>query len=162
MRVLLQFSSAVQSCLTLCDPMDCSTPGLPVHHQLPDLLKLMSTESVVPPNHLILLSPSPPTFNLSSTGVFSNESALWSCGQRIRVSASTSVHPMNIQNWFPLEWTRSPLEKGTANHFSILALRTHGPYEQNEFSFSLALLPHYWFLPGNFLIFRRLQSFCSC
>ena len=33
----VQFSSVVQSCLTLCDPMDCSTPGLPVHHQLPEL-----------------------------------------------------------------------------------------------------------------------------
>ena len=34
---LVQFSSVVQSCLTLCDPMDCSTPGFPVHHQLPEL-----------------------------------------------------------------------------------------------------------------------------
>ena len=33
---LLQFSSVAQSCLILCDPMDCSTPGLPVHHQLPE------------------------------------------------------------------------------------------------------------------------------
>ena len=32
----VQFSSVAQSCLTLCDPMDCSTPGLPVHHQLPE------------------------------------------------------------------------------------------------------------------------------
>ena len=36
---LVQFSSVAQSCLTLCNPMDCSTPGLPVHHQLPECLK---------------------------------------------------------------------------------------------------------------------------
>ena len=52
-----QFSSVTQSCLTLCDPMDCSMPGFPVHQQLPDLLKLMSIESVMPSNHLILCRP---------------------------------------------------------------------------------------------------------
>ena len=53
----VQFSSVIQSCLTLCDPMDYSTPGLPVHHQLPELLKLMFIESVMPSNHLILCRP---------------------------------------------------------------------------------------------------------
>ena len=56
----LQFSSFAQSCPTLCDPMDCSMPGLPVlpvHHQLLELLKLMSIESVIPSNHLILCRP---------------------------------------------------------------------------------------------------------
>ena len=49
-----QFSSVAQSCPTYCDPMDCSTPGLPVYHQLWNLLKLMSIKSVMPSNHLIL------------------------------------------------------------------------------------------------------------
>ena len=49
----VQFSSVTQSCLTLCNPMDCSTPGLP----LQSLLKSMSTESVMPSNHLILCRP---------------------------------------------------------------------------------------------------------
>ena len=61
-----QFSSAAQSCLTLCDPMDCSTPGFPVHHQLPE-----TTQTLV--HHINdaiqasypLSSPSPPAFNLS-------------------------------------------------------------------------------------------------
>ena len=48
------FRSVTQSCPTLCDPIDCSTPGFPVHHQLQSLLKLMSIETVMPPNHLIL------------------------------------------------------------------------------------------------------------
>ena len=52
--IAVQFS---QSCLTLCDPMDCSTLGFPVHHQLPELLKLMSTELVMQSNHLILCHP---------------------------------------------------------------------------------------------------------
>ena len=52
-----QFSSVGQSCLTLCDSMDFSTPGFPVHHQLTEILKLMSIESVMPPNHLILWHP---------------------------------------------------------------------------------------------------------
>ena len=52
-----QFSSVAQLCPTLCKPMDCSTPGFPVHHQLLELLKLMSIESVMPSNHLILCRP---------------------------------------------------------------------------------------------------------
>ena len=49
-----QFSSVTQLSPTLCDPMDCSTPGFPVYHQFPELLKLLSIESVMPSNHLIL------------------------------------------------------------------------------------------------------------
>ena len=47
-------SSVTQLCPTLCDPMDCSMLGFPVNHQLQSLLKLMSVESVMPSNHLIL------------------------------------------------------------------------------------------------------------
>ena len=70
-------SSLAQSHLTLSDPMDCSTPGLPVHHQFPELHKLMSIESVMSSNHLILCHPLlllPSTF--SSIRVFSNDSVL--------------------------------------------------------------------------------------
>ena len=74
---IVQFSSVSQSCPALCDPMDCSTPGLPVHHQLPEFTKLMSIELVMPSNHLILYHPlllSPSIF--PSISIFSNESAL--------------------------------------------------------------------------------------
>ena len=73
----LQLSSVAQSCPTLCDPMNRSTPGLPVHHQLQSSLKLTSFESVMPSSYLILccplllLPPIPPSIR-----VFSNESAL--------------------------------------------------------------------------------------
>ena len=73
----VQFSSVAQSCSTLCDPMNHSMPGLPVHHQLPDSLRLTSIELVMPSSHLILcrplllLPPIPPSIR-----VFSNESIL--------------------------------------------------------------------------------------
>ena len=73
----VQFSSVAQSCPTLCDPMNRSMPGLPVHHQLPSSLKLTSIELVMPSSHIILcrplllLPPIPPSIR-----VFSNESAL--------------------------------------------------------------------------------------
>ena len=51
------YCSVVKSCLTLCDPMGCSTSGFPVLHYLPELLKLMSIESVMLSNHLILCRP---------------------------------------------------------------------------------------------------------
>ena len=72
-----QFSSVAQSCRTLCNPMNHSMPGLPVHHQLPSPPKPMSIESMMPSNHVIFCSPlllPPPIFpNIS---VFSNESVL--------------------------------------------------------------------------------------
>ena len=72
----IQFSSVAQSCLILCNPMDCSTPGFLVHHQSRSLLKLMSTELVMTQNHLILSSPSPPAFNLSQhQGLFQGVSS---------------------------------------------------------------------------------------
>ena len=52
-----QIRSVAQSCLTLCDPMNRSMPGLPVHHQLPESLRLTSIESVMPSSHLILCRP---------------------------------------------------------------------------------------------------------
>ena len=71
------FCSVTQSYPTLCDPMDSSTPGLPVHHQLPNLLKLMSIKSMMPSKHLILCHPLlllPSIF--PRIRVFSNESIL--------------------------------------------------------------------------------------
>ena len=72
----VQCNSVAQSCLTLCHPVDCSTPGLPVHHQLPELTQLMPIKSMMPFNHLILCHPllSPSIF--PSIRVFSNESVL--------------------------------------------------------------------------------------
>ena len=62
----VQFSSVAQSCLTLCDPMNCSTPGLPVHHQLPEFTQThvhRISDAIQPPHPLS--SPSPPAPNPS-------------------------------------------------------------------------------------------------
>ena len=71
-----QLSSVAQSCLTLCDPMDSSMPGLPVHHQFPEFTQthVHRISDAIQPSHP-LSSPSPPAFNLSHH-VFSTESVL--------------------------------------------------------------------------------------
>ena len=96
---IVQFSSVPQSCLSLCDPMDCSTPGLPVHHQLPEFTQthvhcISDTANHLIPCRSLLLLPS----IFPSIRVFSNESALCIRWQSIGVSASASVLPMNIQD----------------------------------------------------------------
>ena len=103
----VQFSSITQSCPTLCDPMNRSTPGLPVNHQLPEFTQFTSIEAVMPSSHLILcrplllLPPIPPSIT-----VFSNESALhmkwpkyWSFSFNITPSKE---HPGLIS--FRMDW----------------------------------------------------------
>ena len=112
----VQFSSVTQLCPTLCDPVDCSTPGLPIHHQLPELLKLMSIQSVMPSNHLILCRPLrllPSIF--PSIRAFSNESLL-----RIRWpkcwSFSFSISPSNEYSGlisFRMDWLDLLAVQGT-------------------------------------------------
>ena len=124
----VQFSPVTQSCLTLCDPMNRSTPGLPVHHQL-----LESTQThvhrvgdAIQPSILccpLLLLPS----IFPSIRVFSNESAL-----RIRWpkywSFSFNISPSNEhQDWSPLEWTGwiSLQSKGLSRVFSSITVQKH-------------------------------------
>ena len=224
----IQFSSVAQSCPILCDPMNHSMPGLPVHHQLLEftqthahwvsdaitswqidgetmetvtdfiflgskitadgdcshelketyslgeklwptfssvqwlshvwlfvtpwnaacqaslsittsqsLLRLMSIKLVMPSNHLILCRPLlllPLIF--PSIRVFSNESVLRSGGQSIGVSASSSVLPINIQDWSPLGWTGwiSLQSKGCSRVFSNTTVQKH-QFFSSQFSF---------------------------
>ena len=100
---VIQFSSVAQSCPTLCDPMDCSTPGFPVHHELPEF---MSIESVMLSNHLILCCPLLLLSVFPSIRVFSNESVLcirwpkdWSFSFNISPS---NEHPGLIS--FRMDW----------------------------------------------------------
>ena len=122
-----QFSSVAQSCPTICDPMDCSTPGLPVHHQPPDSssctlsqLRHPTISSSVAPFSSLLQS-----FPASGSSQMSQLFA--SSGQSIRVSASTSILPMNIQDLFPLGWTGwiSLQSKGLSRVFSNITLQKH-------------------------------------
>ena len=98
-EIIVQFSSVAQSCPTLCNPMNPSTPGLPVHHQL-----LESTQThvhcvgdAIQPSYS-LSSPSPPAFNLSQHQSSQMSQHFASGGQSIGVSASTSDLPMNTQD----------------------------------------------------------------
>ena len=124
----IQFSSVAQLCLTLCDTIDCSMPALPVHHQLPELPKLMSIDSVMPSNHLILCCPLlllPSIF--PSIRVFAMSQLFVSGSQSIGVSASISVLPKNTQYRSPLEWTGwiSLQSKGRSRVFSNTTVQKH-------------------------------------
>ena len=89
--------------------------------------KPMSIESVMPSNHLILLSPSPPAFNLSQHQGLLKWVSSSHKDQSIGVSASTSVLPMNTQDWSPLEWAGwiSLQSKGLSWVFSNTTVQKH-------------------------------------
>ena len=107
--VSIQFSSVTvqsQLCPTLCDPMDYNTPGLPVITKSRSLPKFMSIEPVMPSNHLILCCPLLSQLqSFPGSGSFQMSQLFTSGGQSTGVSASASVLPVNIQDWFPLGWT---------------------------------------------------------
>ena len=106
MRAKDWVSSVAQSCPTLWDPMDWSTPGLPAHHQLPELTQThvhWVSNAIQPPHPLP--SPSLPALNLSHHLSLQMGHLFASGGQSIGVSASASVPPMNTQDWSPLGWT---------------------------------------------------------
>ena len=109
-------------CPTLCSPMDCSTPGLPVHHQLPKFTQIMSIESVMPSNHLILCRPLfllPSIF--PSIRVFSDESVL--CIRWPKYwSFSFSISPSNEYSGlisFRMDWLDLLAVQGTLKSPSL-------------------------------------------
>ena len=123
-RQKLQFSSVIQSCSTLCNPMNCSLPGFPVLHHLPEFTQtcVHQVDDVVKSSHP-LSSPSP-AFNLSQhQGLFQRVNSA-SAGQNIRASASSSVLPVHIQDSFPLGLTGliSLLSKGLSRVFSNITV----------------------------------------
>ena len=122
----ISFSSVAQSCLTLWDPMNRSTPGLPVHHQLPEFTQTHThrvsdaiLSSVVP-------FPSCPQ-SLPASGSFPISQLFASGSQSTGVSASASVLPMNTQDWSPLGWTGwiSLQSKGLSRVFSNTTVQKH-------------------------------------
>ena len=121
--------SVTQSCPTLCDPMDCSMPGFPVHHISQSLLKYMSIESVMPSNHLILFHPLLllPSI-LPRIRVFSNESALhirWPKYWNFSFSISPSNEYSGLIS-FRMDWLDLLAVQGTLKsllqHYSSKAL----------------------------------------
>ena len=112
----IQFNSVIQSCLTLCDPMDCSTPGLPVHHQLPEFTQthVHWTGDAIQPFHP-LSSPSPPASVFPSVRVFSNESVLsirWAKYWSFRFNISPSNEYSGLIS-FRMDWLDLLAVQGT-------------------------------------------------
>ena len=121
----LQFSSVTQSCPTVCDPMDCSMPGLLIHHQLPEFTQ---THVHWVGDAIIVCRPfssCPQSFPAS--GSFQMSLLFASVGQSIGVSASTSVLPVNTQDWSPLGWTGwiSLQSQGLSRVFSNTTVQKH-------------------------------------
>ena len=117
-RATTLFSSLAQLCLTLCDPMNHSTPGLPVHHQLPEFTQthVHRVSDAIQPSHP-LLSPSPPLLSPipPSIRVFSNESTLHMRQPKYR-SVSFSISSSNEHQGlisFRMDWLGLLAVKGT-------------------------------------------------
>ena len=114
-------SSVAQSCPTLCDPMDCSTPGFLFHHQFPELAQThIRVGDAIQPSHP-LSSLSPPAFNLSQhQGLFQLVGSSHQVAKVLEFQLQQSVLPMNIQDWFPLGLTGliSLQSKGLSRIFS--------------------------------------------
>ena len=122
-----QFSSVAQLCLTLCNPMDCSMPGLPVHHQLLEFMQthVLQVGDAIQPSHP-LSSPSLPAFKLSQhQGLFKWLSSLHQVANVFGVSAW--VLSVNTQDWSPLGWTGwiSLQSKGLSRVFSNTIVQKH-------------------------------------
>ena len=120
-RTTDQIRSVAKSCPTLCDPMNRSTPGLPVYHQLPEF-----TETHV---HWIsdAIQPSHPLSSLPASESFPMSQLFTWGGQSTGVSALASFLPKKSQSWSPSEWTGwiSLQSKGLSRVFSNTTVQKH-------------------------------------
>ena len=144
--VVIQYSSVTQSCPTLCNPMDSSIPGFPLHHQLLELAQIhvRQVSDAIQPSHP-LSSPSPPTFNLSQHQcLFQWVSSSHQVGQSIGASASASFLWMNTKDWFPLGLTGliSLQSKRLSRVFSNTTVRKHQFFSTQLFLWSNSHIPY--------------------
>ena len=137
--------------------MDCSTPGLPVHHQLPELAQThvhWVGDAIQPLILVIPFSSCLQSFPVS--GSFPMSQLFPSGGQSIAVSASASVLPMNIQDWFTLGWTGwiSLQSKGLSRVFSNTTVQKHKFFGTQLSLWSNAHI-HTWVLEKPYLWYRH-------
>ena len=155
-KVWYQFSSVAQSCLALCDPVDCSTLGFPVHHPLPEFTQthVHWVGDAIQPSHP-LLSPSPPAFNLSQHQVFSNESA--HCFRWPKYwSFSFSISPSNEYSGliaFRIDWFDLLAVQGT--HKSLLQHHSSKASILRRSTFSIVRLSHPYMTTGKTIALTR-------
>ena len=128
MQYVKQHSSVqLLSRVRLCDPMNHSTPGLPIHHQLPEFTQthVHQVSDAIQPSHLVPFSSHLQSFPAS--GSFLMIQLFTSSAHNTGVSASASVFPMKIQDWFPLGWTGwiSLQSKGLSRVFSNTIVQKH-------------------------------------
>ena len=127
-HISVQFSSVAQSCPTLCDPMNRSTPGLPVHHHLPEFTQthVHRFRDAIQPSHP-WSSPSSPAPIPPSIRVFPMSQLFAWGGQSTGVSALASFLPKKSQSWSPSEWTGwiSLQSKGLSRVFSSTTVQNH-------------------------------------
>ena len=144
-----QFSSVTQSRPTPCDPMDCSTPGFPVHHQLPEFTQthVHWVSYAIQPSHP-LSSLSPPAFDLCQRqGLFKWVSSSHHVAKVLEISASASVLPMTIQDWYPLGYTVwiSLQSRGLSRVFSNTTVQKHQFFSaQPSLWFNSHIVNDYW------------------
>ena len=128
MQLAIQFSSVAQSCPTLCDPMNHSTPGLTVHHHLPEFTQthVHRVSDAIQPSHP-RSSPSPPAPNPSQHQSFPMSQLFTWGAPSTGVSALASFLPKNTQDWSPSEWTVwiSLQSKGLSRVFSNTTVQKH-------------------------------------
>ena len=143
----VHFSSVAQLCPTLCDLMNRSTSGLPVHHQL---LEFTQTHvhwvgDAIQPSHPVVPFSSCPQSSPSSES-FQMSQLFASGGQSTGASASTSVLPMNTQDWSPLGWTGwiSLQSKGLSRVFSNITVQKHQFFSAELYSPTLTSIHDYW------------------
>ena len=150
--------SVTQSCLTLCDPMDCSTPGLPVLHHLLELAQMHIYRLVIPSNHLILCLPLllPPSI-LPSIRVFSSESDLHIRWPRYW-SFSFSISPSDEYSGlisFRMDWFDLLAVQGTLK--SLLQHHSSKPSILRCSAFFMVQLSHPYKTPGKTVALTRRQ-----
>ena len=154
-----QFSSVTQSCLTLCNPMDCSMPGLPVHHQL---LEFTQTHvhwvgDAIQPSHP-LLSTSPPSLNLSQHQDLLNESALHIRWPKYW-SFSFNISPSNEQPGlisFRMDWLDLLAVQGTLK--SLLQHHNSKASILQRSAFFIVQLSHPYMTTGKTISLTRWTS----
>ena len=158
-RSSVQFSSVAQSCPTLCDPTNCSMPGLPVHHQLPEFTQMHVhwVGGAIQPSHP-LLSPSPPALNFSQhQGLFkwdssSHQVAKYWCFS-LKISPSNE-YPGLISfrmGWLDLLAVQGTLKSLLQHHSSKTSILLHS-------AFFIVQLSHPYMTTGKTIALTR-QTF---